>query len=211
MPSQPVSLLHPAVSRPDDAAGRSEDERGSVITDLAWATLGTPVGRLSVGCGPAGVRQVRFGTPPRPASLAATAPAAARELSEAALTQLTEYFAGQRRSFEVPIDWSGISQLQQQVLAMLFDTVGHGETVSYGELARRVPSVRRIADVPARVIGQVMGSNPIPVIVPCHRVVASGGLGGYSGGQGLEVKRWLLVFEGALPPTLDWEPAGLPA
>jgi len=53
-----------------------------------------------------------------------------------------------------------------------------------------------------------MGSNPIPVIVPCHRVVAGNGLGGYSGGTGLEVKRWLLVFEGALPPTLDWAPTG---
>jgi methylated-DNA-[protein]-cysteine S-methyltransferase len=52
-----------------------------------------------------------------------------------------------------------------------------------------------------------MGSNPIPVIVPCHRVVASDGLGGYSGGAGLEVKRWLLILEGSLPPTLDWEPA----
>jgi methylated-DNA-[protein]-cysteine S-methyltransferase len=177
------------------------------MTDLAWATLGTPVGPLSIGCGPAGVSQARFGAPPR-----VTSPdGAARELSGAALAQLTEYFAGQRRRFEVPIDWSGMSRLQQQVLAVLFDTVGFGETVSYGELARRVPSVRHVADVPARAIGRIMGSNPIPVIVPCHRVVASDGLGGYSGGQGPEVKRWLLVFEGALPPTLDWELAGLPA
>jgi methylated-DNA-[protein]-cysteine S-methyltransferase len=181
------------------------------MTGLAWTALGTPVGRLSVGCGPAGVRQVRFGGPPRSASPAGTAPGEARKLSGAALAQLAEYFAGQRRSFDVPIDWSAMSKLQQQVLTVLFNTVGYGEKVSYGELARRVPSVRRIADVPARAIGQIMGSNPIPLIVPCHRVVASGGLGGYSGGQGPEVKRWLLVFEGALPPTLDWELAGLPA
>ena len=175
------------------------------MTDLAWAALGTPVGPLSIGCGPAGVSQARFGVPPR-----ATSPeGAARELSAAALAQLTEYFAGQRRRFELPIDWSGMSRLQQQVLAVLFETVGYGETVSYGELARRVPSVRRVADVPARAIGRIMGSNPVPVIVPCHRVVASDGLGGYSGGQGPEVKRWLLVFEGALPPTLDWAPTGL--
>jgi methylated-DNA-[protein]-cysteine S-methyltransferase len=181
------------------------------VTDLAWATLGTPVGPVSVGCGPAGVSQVRFGAPPRAASAAGAAPGAARELSGTALAQLAEYFAGQRRRFEVPVDWSGMSRLQQQVLTMLFDSVGYGETVSYGELARRVPAGRRVADVPARAIGRIMGSNPIPVIVPCHRVVASGGLGGYSGGQGPEVKRWLLVFEGALPPTLDWELAGLPA
>jgi methylated-DNA-[protein]-cysteine S-methyltransferase len=53
-----------------------------------------------------------------------------------------------------------------------------------------------------------MGANPIPVLVPCHRVVAGNGLGGYSGGTGIEVKRWLLIFEGALPATLDWEPSG---
>jgi methylated-DNA-[protein]-cysteine S-methyltransferase len=181
------------------------------VTDLAWTTLGTPVGPLSVGCGPAGVSQARFGAPPRAASPAPTEPGPARELSAAALAQLTEYFAGQRHRFDLPIDWSGMSQLQQQVLAVLFDTVGYGETVSYGELARRAPSVRLVSDVPARAIGQIMGSNPVPVIVPCHRVVASGGLGGYSGGRGPEVKRWLLVFEGALPPTLDWELAGLPA
>jgi methylated-DNA-[protein]-cysteine S-methyltransferase len=181
------------------------------MAGLAWATLGTPVGHLSVGCGPAGVRQVRFGAPPRAASLAGAAPAAARELGEAALAQLTGYFSGQRRQFDVPVDWSVMSRLQQQVLGLLFDTVGYGETVSYGALARRVQSADGATAVPARVIGQIMGSNPIPVIVPCHRVVASGGLGGYSGGQGPEVKRWLLVFEGALPPTLDWELAGLPA
>jgi methylated-DNA-[protein]-cysteine S-methyltransferase len=183
------------------------------MTGLAWATLDTPVGRLSVGCSPAGVRQARFGGPPRSASLAGAAPAAARELSEAALAQLTGYFAGQRRRFDVPVDWSGMSRLQRQVLQLLFGTVGYGETVSYGALARRVQSAAGAgaAAWPARAIGQIMGSNPIPVIVPCHRVVASGGLGGYSGGQGLEVKRWLLVFEGALPPTLDWELAGLPA
>jgi methylated-DNA-[protein]-cysteine S-methyltransferase len=55
-----------------------------------------------------------------------------------------------------------------------------------------------------------MGSNPIPVIVPCHRVVAGNGLGGFSGGIGPELKRWLLIFEGAWPPTLDWSPAGPP-
>jgi methylated-DNA-[protein]-cysteine S-methyltransferase len=181
------------------------------MAGLAWATLGTPVGRLSVGCGPAGVRQVRFGPPPRSASLARAVPAAARELSEAALAQLTGYFSGQRRRFDVSVDWSGTSRLQQQVLGLLFDTVGYGETVSYGALARRVQSAGGGAALPARTIGQIMGSNPIPLIVPCHRVVASGGLGGYSGGQGPEVKRWLLVLEGALPPTLDWELAGLPA
>jgi len=181
------------------------------MTDLAWATLDTPVGPLSVFCSEAGVSQVRFGAPHRPASLPAAAPGPARELTAAARAQLAEYFSGQRRRFDLPIDWARTSRLQQQVLEALFETIGYGETVSYGALARQVPSVSRVAAVPARAIGRIMGSNPIPVIVPCHRVVASDGLGGYSGGQGPEVKRWLLVFEGALPPTLDWELTGLPA
>jgi methylated-DNA-[protein]-cysteine S-methyltransferase len=181
------------------------------MTGLAWAALGTPVGPLSVACSEAGVSQVRFGGPLRPPSSAGAAPGPARELNDAARDQLTEYFSGRRRRFDLPIDWSRTSRLQQQVLGLLFETVGYGETVSYGTLARRVQYASRVADLPARAIGQVMGSNPVPVIVPCHRVVASDGLGGYSGGQGLEVKRWLLVFEGALPPTLDWELAGLPA
>jgi methylated-DNA-[protein]-cysteine S-methyltransferase len=181
------------------------------MTGLAWAALGTPVGPLSVACSEAGVSQICFGGPLRPPPSARAAPGPARELSDAARDQLTEYFSGRRRRFDLPIDWSRTSRLQQQVLGLLFETVGYGETVSYGTLARRVQSASRVADLPARAIGQVMGSNPVPVIVPCHRVVASDGLGGYSGGQGLEVKRWLLVFEGALPPTLDWELAGLPA
>jgi methylated-DNA-[protein]-cysteine S-methyltransferase len=61
------------------------------------------------------------------------------------------------------------------------------------------------AGLAARAVGTIMGGNPIPVIVPCHRVVAADGLGGYSGGAGVEVKRWLLILEGSLPPTLDWQ------
>lgn len=93
---------------------------------------------------------------------------------------------------------------------MLLDSVGYGETVSYGTLARRA-GLDHAAALAARAVGRIMGSNPIPVVVPCHRVVASDGLGGYSGGTGPEVKRWLLTFEGALPPTLDWEAGRLRA
>jgi methylated-DNA-[protein]-cysteine S-methyltransferase len=181
------------------------------MAELAWAGLDTPVGRLSVGCTPAGVSQVRFGSPPRLAAASPPAgPGAAADPPADAVTQLAEYFSGRRRSFDLPLDWSGMSRLQRRVLGVLFDSVGYGETVSYGALALRVQSADGTL-VPARAIGQVMGSNPIPLIVPCHRVVAADGLGGYSGGTGLEVKRWLLTFEGALPPTLDWEPTRLPA
>jgi methylated-DNA-[protein]-cysteine S-methyltransferase len=188
------------------------------MTELAWATLGTPVGRLSVGCSEAGLSQIRFGGPPVPpwaqhAPGAAPGEAAERRYAtlKAAVGQLAEYFAGKRRGFDLFIDWSVTSSLQQQVLRELFESIGYGETVSYGALARRVGHDSFGASPPARAVGQIMGSNPIPVVVPCHRVVAADGLGGYSGGTGTEVKRWLLTLEGALPPTLDWDAACLRA
>ena len=185
------------------------------MTEFAWATLGTPVGRLSVGCSQAGLSQIRFGGPPALAyaqRATGAAPGAAGELAEAAGAQIAEYFSGQRRHFDLFVDWSGASSpLQQQVLKTLWESVGYGETVSYGTLARRVGLGSFGASLPARTVGQIMGSNPIPVVVPCHRVVAADGLGGYSGGTGPEVKRWLLTLEGALPPTLDWDAASFRA
>jgi methylated-DNA-[protein]-cysteine S-methyltransferase len=173
---------------------------------LSWTTIGTPAGPLSVGCSDTGLAAVRFGEPPqrRPA------PAARQQLLASACAQLAEYFAGRRRSFDLPIDWARASPLQHQVLSVLFDSVGYGETITYGALAHRAGVGTDTTELPARAIGRIMGSNPVPVIVPCHRVVSGNGLGGFSGGIGPELKRWLLIFEGALPPTLDWTPDGLP-
>ena len=135
-------------------------------------------------------------------------PDGARRQLDEACTQLGEYFAGQRRSFDLPVDWSGMSAAQRQVLPVLLASAGYGETVTYGALARAAGLAEGGKVPAARVTGQIMGSNPCPIVVPCHRVVAGDGLGGYSGGAGIEIKRWLLIFEGALPPTLDWDPAG---
>jgi methylated-DNA-[protein]-cysteine S-methyltransferase len=135
-------------------------------------------------------------------------PGGARAQLERACGQLGEYFAGQRRSFDLPVDWSGMSAAQRQVLPVLLASAPYGETVTYGALARRAGLADGGKVPAARVTGQIMGSNPCPIVVPCHRVVAGDGLGGYSGGTGIEIKRWLLIFEGALPPTLDWDPAG---
>jgi methylated-DNA-[protein]-cysteine S-methyltransferase len=170
---------------------------------LAWTSLSTPVGWLSVGCSAAGVARVHFGSPRDSADRESIM---TEQLAEAR-RQLAEYLRGQRRGFDLPLDWSAVSGLHRQVLAVLTDSVAYGQTVTYGTLAKRAGLPADGPDLPARAVGQVMGANPIPVIVPCHRVVASDGLGGYSGGSGLEVKRWLLILEGALPPTLDWEPA----
>lgn len=178
------------------------------MRELAWGTVSSPVGEISVACTGAGVSRVRFGPPP--AARPAWDAAARRQLARA-LVQVGEYFAGQRRAFGLPVDWSGCTATQRQVLPVLSGSVGYGEIVTYGELARRAGLPADGPVPPARVAGQVMAGNPCPVIVPCHRVVAGDGLGGFSGGTGIEVKRWLLIFEGALPPTLDWDPAGFVA
>jgi methylated-DNA-[protein]-cysteine S-methyltransferase len=102
-------------------------------------------------------------------------------------SQLDEYFAGERTDFDVRMELDG-TDFQREVWTELA-RIPYGETISYGELARRVgrPSA-------PRAVGQANGRNPIPVIVPCHRVLAGNGIGGYGGG--LKVKRQLLAVEG---------------
>jgi methylated-DNA-[protein]-cysteine S-methyltransferase len=102
-------------------------------------------------------------------------------------TQLDEYFAGERTDFDVPMELDG-TDFQREVWAEL-SRIPYGKTISYGELARRVGRPNG-----PRAVGQANGRNPIPVIVPCHRVLASNGIGGYGGG--LKVKRELLALEG---------------
>jgi methylated-DNA-[protein]-cysteine S-methyltransferase len=172
------------------------------MAELSWASLSTPVGLVSVGVSEAGIAKVRYGAPPR----AANGNGPGQELAEEGRRQLAEYFNSQRRTFDLPLDWSSTGGTQREVLKVLTESVGYGETIRYGQLAARAGLTATADTVPARAVGQIMGSNPIPVIVPCHRVLASDGLGGYSGGAGIEVKRWLLILEGSLPPTLDWQP-----
>jgi len=160
------------------------------------ATIDTPVGLLVVESDGAAITRVGW---PAAAASDAGAPGADPLLDEA-LAQLRAYFAGERTAFALPFDLGPQSEASRAVLLALYDTVPHGETVTYGELAERSGTA-----VPARAIGSIMGANPIPIIVPCHRVVASDGLGGYSGGapgEGLVTKRWLLEHEGALPAAL---------
>ena len=102
-------------------------------------------------------------------------------------TQLEEYFAGERTEFDVPMELDG-TEFQRGVWAELA-RIPYGETISYGELARRVGRPKG-----PRAVGQANGRNPIPIIVPCHRVLASNGIGGYGGG--LPMKRTLLAVEG---------------
>ncbi|GGZ30652.1 methylated-DNA--[protein]-cysteine S-methyltransferase [Streptomyces poonensis] len=117
-------------------------------------------------------------------------------LLKEAIRQVEAYFAGGRRDFELPLDWSLSSGFNRQVLRELASGVPYGSVVGYGDLARRVGQPGA-----AQAVGIAMGSNPLPVVVPCHRVVESdGGIGGFGGG--LETKRKLLALEGVLPEPL---------
>ena len=103
-----------------------------------------------------------------------------------AIDQLESYFAGELTAFDLPLAPAG-SDFQQRVWSAMCD-IPHGDTWTYGELARR-------ADTAARAVGGACGANPIPIIIPCHRVVASNGSGGYSGRGGLKTKSALLDLE----------------
>lgn len=109
-----------------------------------------------------------------------------------AAAQLAEYFAGDRTTFDLPLA-PPHSAFQGRLRAAML-AIPYGETRSYGALATELGSV-------PRAVGQACGDNPIPIIVPCHRVLAAGGrIGGYSAGKGRETKRWLLGHEAR--PTL---------
>jgi methylated-DNA-[protein]-cysteine S-methyltransferase len=110
----------------------------------------------------------------------------------AAATQLREYFAGTRETFDLPLDLDGTAFQRRAWLALA--EIPYGETRSYGEQARRLGAPRA-----ARAVGAANGANPLPIVLPCHRLVgADGSLTGFGGG--LEVKRWLLQHEGATTP-----------
>jgi len=119
---------------------------------------------------------------------------------ETAKSQLDEYFAGTRHDFDVPVRLSGTA-FQQAVWAEL-STLGWGEVASYGDvgLATGRPTA-------GRAVGGAVGANPIPIIVPCHRILAGNGkITGYSGGNGIPTKAWLLDHEGIVHRTVV--PAG---
>jgi methylated-DNA-[protein]-cysteine S-methyltransferase len=192
----------------------------SVSVSVAWAEVAGPaaVGPFTVGVSERGLALVCFGAGPsarRQLAAAARRLGGADAVLDAARTdpvvaELGEYLDGRRRAFEQPIDWRLTSGDQRTVLTALYESVSYGRTITYGELAVRsgaYPAADRAAHrgLAARRVGSIMGSNPVPVVVPCHRVLAADGLGGFGGG--LAAKRWLLELEGALPPMLDLWPS----
>lgn len=107
-------------------------------------------------------------------------------LPAGALAQLAEYFAGERQAFDLPLDLG--TGFRARFLRALID-IPYGRTRTYGDLAREL-------GVSAQAVGQACGANPLPILVPCHRVTGTSGLGGFSGGTGIETKVWLLRHEG---------------
>jgi len=172
------------------------------ILDLVYAEVDSPLGGLLAVGTPAGL--VHLGYPNRPLesqleSLATRISPriveAPREL-DAVRRQLDEYFAGSRRSFELALDWQLTAGFVRAVLERTA-AIPFGETRTYGEVAAEAGSPRAF-----RAAGRALGANPIPIVVPCHRVLRSGGaLGGYGGG--LDVKRELLQLEGVLPAPIE--------
>ncbi|MGW6458088.1 methylated-DNA--[protein]-cysteine S-methyltransferase [Streptomyces sp. NPDC055078] len=134
----------------------------------------------------------RLGADPVEVSVTAGAPSPLAE----PIRQLDAYFAGELREFALPLDWSLSGGFNREVLRELAAGVPYGSVVGYGELAARVGRPGA-----AQAVGAAMGSNPLPVVVACHRVVETDGkLGGFGGG--LETKRKLLALEGVLPEPL---------
>jgi methylated-DNA-[protein]-cysteine S-methyltransferase len=174
-----------------DLAARAQREG---LLDVAYRTLDSPVGPLLLAATPAGLVRVayehegldtvlsRLADRISPRILLAPAPL------EAAARQLEEYFAGQRTRFDLPVDLRLASGFRQSVLAYL-PAIGYGHTASYGSVAAALHNPKAV-----RAVGTACATNPLPLVIPCHRVIRSGGqLGGYVGGP--EIKHQLLELE----------------
>jgi methylated-DNA-[protein]-cysteine S-methyltransferase len=119
------------------------------------------------------------------------------ERTRQAARQIREYLAAQRLSFSLPIDWSVLTPFQEQVLRATC-SIPRGETRSYAEIAAQIGKPNA-----PRAVGRAEASNPIPLVIPCHRVIGSDGrLHGYGAPGGLETKAWLLELEAASPRTI---------
>jgi methylated-DNA-[protein]-cysteine S-methyltransferase len=164
------------------------------MNETVTLALDTSIGTIGVVASAEGLRRVRLpgGAGPRPA--VGDVGGEAAERARLAAAQLEEYLAGERHAFGVELDWKGVDERHRNVLETLVAAAPFGRTVTYGELGRRA------GENDPREIGRMMATNPLPLVVPCHRVVAADGLGGYGGG--LELKRRLLELEHVLPPRL---------
>ncbi|HKZ29995.1 MAG TPA: methylated-DNA--[protein]-cysteine S-methyltransferase [Acidimicrobiia bacterium] len=176
------------------AARRFVDEAGEMV-DIAYTTIDSPLGELIIAATPRGLLRIGFENETgvlddlaeRVSPRILEYPARLERIRH----ELGEYFTGRRDRFEVPLDWGLIDGFRRRVLTVTAQ-IPYGGVATYQDVARRAGQPRG-----ARAAGQALGGNPIPVIIPCHRVVRSGGgMGGYGGGT--DRKEFLLRLEGAM-------------
>jgi methylated-DNA-[protein]-cysteine S-methyltransferase len=200
----------PALEQNDeDAASMTERQAASAarrlsahlaaegLADVSYATADSPFGPLLLATTGRGLVRVAFPEEDTDSVLERLARRISPRIVETpapleeARRELEEYFAGDRQSFELPLDWTLVSRFGRRVLDATAE-IPYGGVLSYAEVAAEAGSPRG-----SRAAGNALGSNPMPIVVPCHRVLRTGGaLGGYGGG--LDRKRWLLELEGAI-------------
>jgi methylated-DNA-[protein]-cysteine S-methyltransferase len=166
------------------------------LLDVAYRTIDSPVGELLIAATPAGLVRVAFSNEGHDSVLQSLSDRISPRVLhaparlDAVAGQLDEYFAGRRHSFEVPLDWQLSKGFRRIVLEHLAVDIRYGTTASYGALAQLSGSPKAV-----RAVGTTCATNPIPVVVPCHRIVRSDGtMGNYRGGPA--AKRALLDLEG---------------
>ena len=201
MSSTDTDPLAPLYDTDPEALSRLRDSlvtaaSGAGILDVAYRMLDTPVGTLLLAATEQGVVRVAFDREDHDLVLVALAEKVSPRIMlspgrlDPAARQLSEYFAGSRRSFDLPLDLRLATGFRRSVLAHL-PQIGYGHTESYTQVASAAGHPRAV-----RAVGSACATNPVPVIVPCHRVVRSDGLlGGYAGGA--SAKQSLLTLEGA--------------
>ena len=167
------------------------------LADIGYAGVDSPFGTLHAAVTKLGLVRLTFPEEDTDAMLEALSRRLSPRIVEApslldpVRRELDDYFSGRRTSFEIALDWALIGPFARKVLRATAE-IPYGDSLSYAEIAAEAGSPRG-----SRAAGNALGSNPIPIVIPCHRVRRTGGaLGGYAGG--LDRKRWLLELEGAL-------------
>ncbi|MDP2877711.1 MAG: methylated-DNA--[protein]-cysteine S-methyltransferase, partial [Holophaga sp.] len=160
-----------------------------------WTTFETELGWIALAWSPHGLRMLRFTGPERPLVEASQPPGWVME----SISALSRFLAGESAAFQnIPLDLSGLTPFTQRVLEVLRHT-RPGEILTYGHLARLAGSPGA-----SRAVGQVMAKNPLPILIPCHRVVAANGPGGFSLFGSLETKERLMAIESGRRPLVEY-------
>jgi len=165
-----------------------------------FIATGTPVGIVSIAVTTAGLLQIALGADPDEFRrkladrLGGEAPAQERLAAEA-LEQIKQYLSGQRHAFDLPLDWSEMNAFQTAVLKVTAD-IPYGQVRIYGDIAAQVGHAGA-----ARAAGMALARNPMPLVLPCHRVIGrDGSLHGFNAPGGIKTKAWLLTLEGYYLP-----------